>query len=163
MYHGLVVLESTDTGFKLVVGKFIFRYKKIGDSRKVNLWIRNFRLPTNRHDTSWFHTEISKSSLPSNHQCFSLFEILWNPENSVGNLMSSLSWWFFYKQHNRCSCSTSDHTNTLNMSHPNRIRNGRTKWCLTVTCRRMDCLLGDVCQRSSPVIIHCETWWTSLK
>ncbi len=32
-----------NTGFKLVVGKFIFRSKKIGVSRKVNWWFRNFR------------------------------------------------------------------------------------------------------------------------
>lgn len=32
-----------NAGFKLVAGKFIFRSKKIGGSRKVNWWLRNFR------------------------------------------------------------------------------------------------------------------------
>jgi hypothetical protein len=32
-----------NAGFKLVAGKFIFRSKKIGGSRKLNWWLRNFR------------------------------------------------------------------------------------------------------------------------
>jgi hypothetical protein len=32
-----------NAGFKLVTGKFIFRSKKIGGSRKLNWWFRNFR------------------------------------------------------------------------------------------------------------------------
>ena len=50
IYHGLVVRERDErhgwvknAGFKLVVGKFIFRSKKIGASRKVSWWVRNFR------------------------------------------------------------------------------------------------------------------------
>jgi hypothetical protein len=31
-----------NAGFKLVVGKINFRAKKIGGSRKVNWWVRNF-------------------------------------------------------------------------------------------------------------------------
>jgi hypothetical protein len=32
-----------NAGFKLVAGKFIFRSQKIGGSRKLNWWLRNFR------------------------------------------------------------------------------------------------------------------------
>ncbi len=49
LYHGWVVRERAgrhwwvkNAGFKLVVGKINFRAKKIGGSRKVNWWVRNF-------------------------------------------------------------------------------------------------------------------------
>jgi hypothetical protein len=49
LYHGLVVRERAgrhwwvkNAGFKLVVGKINFRARKIGGSRKVNWWVRNF-------------------------------------------------------------------------------------------------------------------------
>jgi hypothetical protein len=57
LYHGLVVRERAgrhwwvkNTGFKLVVGKINFRSKKIGGSRKVNWWVRNF-CPTLQEST----------------------------------------------------------------------------------------------------------------
>ena len=45
-------LVDQEHWFQLVVGKFIFRSKKIGGSRKVNWWVRNFR-PT----LTWFTWE----------------------------------------------------------------------------------------------------------
>jgi hypothetical protein len=52
-----------NAGFKLVAGKFIFRSQKIGGSRKLNWWLRNFR-PTK---VLWTQVHMSSRSSVQNH------------------------------------------------------------------------------------------------
>jgi hypothetical protein len=111
LYHGLVVRERAkrerakrhwslkNTGFKLVAGKFIFRSKKIGGSRKVNWWLRNFRPPINPVYVSRIDSSVLVFSLSSHRHSYrsylylSFYRFIINIEAKVGNTLTKVATW----------------------------------------------------------------------